>query len=367
MAITDFVKKRKVVNQLVRYRWLVADAGYEWVWVSVPQPAFIEDNKRVRPKPESDFLLVEIDRSMDHLRNDRFYEAPAELFETFSKTEETKEGIKAFADEFGQLGFETGKGRTRFADDNLSGLDWPGEILSYWRGAIAEMRNAIALWRATAEARNRDEIALSHYVKWGSARDRVSVTLPGRWRSWFGRELRNLQTRGAWRPGDLIRPAEEFLRQELMKHLTGSLSIGLDWNQANSKLARSFAPNSLLALMWLQFADALTGVTEFRPCKNKRCGKLIRISPEEGSHTNKQTCTDSCRVQVNQIRIRTAVASFDQGKTPNDIAIGFQTELSTVQGWLARALGKRGETVTVISKRLSIKPGEVRKLIARSQ
>jgi len=391
MAITDFVKNRKVVNRLVHYRWFVAGAGYEWISVSVPQPEFIEGHKRIRPKPESDFLLIDVDRSIglqrksiDELRasrnepRDRSYEAPAELFETFAKTEETKEGIKAFADEFGQLGFETGKGRTRFADDNVSGMDWPGELLSWWCGAIAEMRNATALWKSIAEARNGDDSALSRYVRWAlvsgdGARARVSVSLPGRSRSWFGRELQNLQTRAnsnpktrrQWTRGDLIRPANEFLREKLMDRLAGSLSIGLDWNEINSNLTRSFRPNSLLALLWLQFADALTGETNFRHCKNAHCGKLILISPEHGSHTNKQTCSDSCRVQVNQTRIRTAIASFDQGKTPEEIAQVFKTELSTVGRWIARDLGKRGETLAVISRRLFMKPSEVRKLLLK--
>jgi hypothetical protein len=117
--------------------------------------------------------------------------------------------------------------------------------------------------------------------------------------------------------------------------------------------------------LWLQFADALTGETEFRHCKKKNCGKLILISTEDGSRTNKQTCSDNCRVQVNQTRIRTAIASFDQGKPPNDIAIGLETELSTVLKWIARELGKRGDTVSTISRRLFVKPGEVRQLLEK--
>ena len=377
---TNSVKNRKAVNQLVRYRWFAAAAGYDWIPVKVPPRQLIEGGKRVRLKPESDCLLVESDRPRGGGRPaHRTYEAPANLFEIFARTEETKEGIKAFADDFGALGLEIGKGAARFPDDAVSGIDWHGEFLSSWRDAIARMRNAIALWQAIAAARNRDASALSRYVKWDLRREMVTVfrepqpreDRPGPgvgWRSWSGRDARPVSR--AFTRGDLIRPAEEFLRQELMSRLTGSLSIGLDWNavdwaaaNSKSKLVRSFRPNSLIALMWLQFADALTGVTEFRPCKRKGCGKLIRISPEFGSHTNKQTCSDSCKVRVYQERVRGVIASFDQGKAPEEIATGLKTELSTVRGWIARELRKRGETIAVVSDRLFMKPSEVRKLL----
>lgn len=356
--------------------------------MNVPQQEFIEGNKRIRPKPESDFLLVEADRSRPTQKElkagvtrpeYRFYETPANLFKEFASTEETKEAINTFADKFGQLGFEKGNGRTSFADDRVSGINWGGELLSWWCGAIAKMRSATALWKAIEEAGNGDDSGLSRFVRWtfvdGDARAIVSI--PGqRHRFWFGRELQNLKmradsnekTRGHhWTRGDLLRPANEFLREELTSRLAGSLSIGLDWNEAHSDLVRSFRPNSLLALLWLQFADALTGETEFRHCKRKGCGKLIRISPEHGSHTNKQTCSDSCKVQVYQERVRTVIASFDQGKTAEEIATSSKMELSKVRKWIARALGQRGETVTTISNRLSMKPAEVRKLISRNR
>ncbi|MGC2493278.1 hypothetical protein [Candidatus Binatus sp.] len=374
MAITNFVKKSKIVKPLIRYSWIRARAGYEWISVNVPQQEFIEGNKRVRPKPESDFLLVEADR-VTRSPEYGFYETPADLFKEFASTEETKEGVKAFADEFGQLGFQKSKGRTSFADDSVSGHDWGGELLSWWCRAIANMRNAIALWKAIEEARNGDDSSLSGFVRWFfvGAHPRAGVSIPGRQRTWFGRELQNLKmragssdkTHGQWTRGDLIRPAQEFLREELTSRLAGSLSIGLDWNEAHSGLVRSFRPNSLLALLWLQFADALTGETEFRHCKRKGCGKLIRISGERGWNTNKETCSDSCKVQVYQERVRTVIESFDQGKTPEEIATSSKTEPSMVRKWIARELGKRGDTVATISSRLRVKPGEVRKFLEK--
>lgn len=165
----------------------------------------------------------------------------------------------------------------------------------------------------------------------------------------------------------MIRPAQEFLREELLGRLAGSLSARVDWadwNTANSKLVRSLRPNSLLALLWLQFADALTGATEFRLCKRKGCGKLIRISRETGgSRTNRQTCSDSCKVRLYQERVRTVIKFFDQGKAPEEIAKSLKTELSTVRGWIARELRTRGETIAVVSDRLFVKPGEVRGLL----
>ena len=371
---TDSVKNRKDVNQLVRYQWVKATGGYEWISVKVPVPPLIEGGKRIRFKPESDFLLVESDRAAGR-RDIHAYEAPDNLFDIFAKTSETKEGIKAFADEYGELGFEIGKGAERFPDDAVSGSNFPGELLSSWRQAIASMRSATELWQAIAEARNYgDESALSRYVKWDLARGRVSVSNrdPTHWRggaserSWLGRDDAR-RAFGAFRRGELIRPAQEFLREELLGRLAGSLSVLVDWadwNTANSKLVRSLRPNSLLALLWLQFADALTGAIEFRLCKRKGCGKLIQISREPGgSRTNRQTCSDSCKVRLYQERVRTVIKSFDQGKAPEEIAKSLKTELSTVRGWIARELRKRGETIAVVSDRLFVKPGEVRKLL----
>src|SRR4029077_745061 len=131
------------------------------------------------------------------------------------------------------------------------------------------------------------------------------------------------------------------------------------------KLVRWFGPKSLLDLMWLQFADALTGEVEFRPCK--QCGKLIRISPDEdGSRTHKLTCSDQCRGPLHHHRIRAAVASFDKGKNPEEIATIAKAELLTVRRWLARELSKRGAAGSMIADRLNIRPRQVRKLVEKA-
>jgi hypothetical protein len=377
VTTTVFGRNRKSVmastRSPIRYRWFRAEAGYGWMPVKLAASSLIEGGKRVRLRSQGDWLLVEQDRSE---RNPvrRFYEPPQELFETFAKLGESMEEIKAFADMFGQLGFETGRGKLGFEDDAVSGINWHGEQLSSWQQAIAQMRDVVALWRALLKARDGETDELSLYVDWDPGwdgdRGRVSVFRNPRhknagagWRSWFGDH-----TDGVFRTsvrGDLIRPAEEFLREELIQHLSSSISVGFDRSEANKKLVRWFGPKSLLDLMWLQFADALTGEVEFRPCKH--CGRLIRISPDaDGSRTHKLTCSDKCRVQRHQEHIRSAIALFDNGKTPQEIAVRSQADLLSVKRWITRELSKRGETVSLIAGRLNLKRREVRNLLEKT-
>lgn len=354
----------------IPYHWVKANAGYSWVRVKVPHSYPVGNSKQVQIRREKEWLLVENDRSDRRAYSD--YEAPADLFDRFANVGRTREDIKAFADQFGQLGFEKTAGAFSF-DDPISGMHWPGELLHSWDYAIVQLQDTMALWRAILKARDGNPSDLSRRVDWHLNFDRglSKVTVfrdpdhkrggPG-WLSFFSDE----EVFRSFKHGDVVRPAEEFLRREIMSHLSAQLSISLAWDRSNdfaAKLRRSFRPASLLGLLWLQFADALTEVTIFRPCKS--CGKLILISPSEGARSHRLTCSDRCRVALYQERVRGAVASFGQGKNLEEIARGAGAELLTVKRWIARGLSKRGDTVSAIASRLGMGVAETRRVLAK--
>jgi len=360
-------------NSLIRYQWFKDSPGYEWLTLKVRPHRYVEGPKggkfvRGARHTKQEWIITQAYRGL-HRPPALVYDAPPDLFHTFSKIGDTKEEIKKFADEYGLLGFERDKGApldfggTIYFDDPVSGMDWPGELLTSWQGAIAQMRQAVALWLAILNARIGDAADLRRYVnwnpRWDGGRGYVAVHREPDGRSAGGRVWRGTEI-SAFKIGDLLGPAEEFLKEELTSHVAARLSRGFDRTNTPGESPRwitVFRPPDLRSLMWHQFADAFTGTgeTKFRPCKRKGCPNLIRISVKgEGSRRQKVVCGNNCWVQISQERARTARALFDAGKNPEEIAKELGAKLMRVETWIGRALAERGQTARAIARRLRL-------------
>ena len=53
-----------------------------------------------------------------------------------------------------------------------------------------------------------------------------------------------------------------------------------------------FVPSNLLAAMWLQFAQAVTGEFKLKRCE--QCGEYFPVGPG-GKRADAETCGDRCR------------------------------------------------------------------------
>jgi DNA-binding NarL/FixJ family response regulator len=105
----------------------------------------------------------------------------------------------------------------------------------------------------------------------------------------------------------------------------------------------SFAPASLLAAMWLQFALAIAGDKPFVACKF--CGRFFEISTEQtGFRTHREFCSDSCKTMDYRRRKRMALRLASEGCAIGQIARDLKTKPATVRAFIraARARSNSG-------------------------
>ena len=96
------------------------------------------------------------------------------------------------------------------------------------------------------------------------------------------------------RPGDLIEPAKLAICKIVNEKLTGKCSPRVLLEDDGS-IGRYLTPNSLLAAMWLQTRDLVTGRKRFVECE--RCGR--RLDTTKGRSTKKmcQRCSQYGRTK----------------------------------------------------------------------
>jgi hypothetical protein len=96
----------------------------------------------------------------------------------------------------------------------------------------------------------------------------------------------------------------------------------------------SIGPLTLLAAMWLQFSEALTGEKRYISCKC--CGRFLEISTaDSGYRSHRAFCNDVCKTRDYRRRKRTALTLAKRGSTLAAIAERTTTDRATVRKWLA--------------------------------
>jgi hypothetical protein len=164
------------------------------------------------------------------------------------------EAIVAFANEYGALG--------------NSG---DGELVDYWRKEINEMRVAL------------DTLATADW-------DGSTLSLDSD--DWLVRHDEP--------PGEPLSPTEarQRLRAALNRKLTGSATLQAEI--VGERFRWHIRPESLLAALWAQLLEAVSTGQTIRRCEG--CSKWMVIDPwgkESGARRNRRTCSDLCRVTVN--------------------------------------------------------------------
>jgi hypothetical protein len=278
------------------------------------------------------------------------YKPPADLFLTFSKTELNREGIKAFADKYGLLGFEAEGGKAFFDILTTRGETdiGIGELLSAWVRRIRDMCIAVEIWSMVRDAQNGSDEALKRYIRWHGP-DRVLYETPAEEQKGGARyaviaspEVRP-EILKRFKPGDALGPAQHYLQSLINKALEGLVSPKLLWNSsrrggavtdgAGRTLDLFFVPRSLLGYLWLQLAEAVAEQKTFRRCKV--CSTWILIAARaEGSRTNRLTCSNTCRMRLYQERMREAARLFAKGRTVAEVARRLGADSSRVRKWV---------------------------------
>ncbi len=205
-------------------------------------------------------------------RYNPFQDAPA-LFVDFSELD-GQEAILAFANRWGAL--ETHEG------DYYS--------LANWKHEIARMKSAIDL-----------------YVEWGESN--------AAWDSAVGRKLLAVLER---------------IRLDV-----GVVPVVVP----GAGLSLEARVSGLLAAVWFQFAVCVAESTGIRKCAWTRCPKhflVLHSRPgRRRGRTDREFCSDSCRVKSYLHRRETAARLRAEGKKLREIAREVSTDLDTLKKWLA--------------------------------
>jgi hypothetical protein len=356
-------------DEAVQFTWTYYEGGYQWQeapdkHLRVPPP-FADANSAAK---KGWALTTGRPR---HTYQERVYFPPANLFLRFSETEPSKEGIKAFADQYGLLGLEEGEGYLHFVPSSEAGeggsnpdsrsetsgaLLVSGESLAVWRIRIRDMCIAVDLWTMLRQAENGSDQELRRYVKWQGA-DRVlyekSEDEPKNYRTTA--VIASPQVRPEvlrrFSPGSVVGPAQYYLQRLINHSLRSAVSPSLLWSLPRRRSAEArpaprtlglyFVPESLLGYMWLQLAEAVTARTRFRRCKV--CGTWMLLAARgEGSRISRLTCSNTCRMRLYQERMEQAAQLFAKGKTVEQIARTLVAEPNRVRRWVrAKATTKR--------------------------
>jgi hypothetical protein len=241
----------------------------------------------------------------------RIVSPPPDVFIDFNELELTEPSLLGFANRFGRLG---AKEEHFHLTDGSAG--W-GETISSWHLHVAEFQRWFNIWQLTKGGnRNRLQEAL------------ISAGVP-------------LKARGIDRmpptalavglaaaiSKDPMKTAQSYLIDRVNRYLAPGISMGLPahmtcyyrgctarrdllpeltehviWQLMPVKIGNrltvkpSISPSTLIAAIWLQFADLICGEKRVRLCEV--CGKLMDISnsARKGAKRMHETCSNTRRM-----------------------------------------------------------------------
>jgi len=237
---------------------------------------------------------AESEENIEYRTYDAFTVAPA-LFYAFAELEPTKESIKAFADEYGDVS----EGHSTLAE---------------WKYKIALLKAGIHLWDAV-NAKDEDAIA-HHHLEWNE---------------------RGLQRKGVLSCYSL--PVESYSKRRLLKPASDLLSSLLNSHAGMSVYVtpRQIAPGAsgiyyqfttLSDVLWFQFMTAVVENKQYRACKH-----CVRMFEVDAGRSDKQFCSDSCRVKSLYRRKALAQQMRRDSKNLREIAKATDTKIETLKQW----------------------------------
>jgi hypothetical protein len=364
---------------MFEFYWRVPEDGFEWV---AARSVGTESDSGIGPTGEAmDYLCQRgVEGRSNVALNCRTY-SPLEngaLFKTFAGTEQTRQGVLAFANQYGALGglASTLVARPARADDEKNSYYCVyAESLDTWIKEIRVLNHAIQLWEAL---KRKDVAFLSELIHWsrdstdkqettaynfpeysltrvgvaflsepiywskGSSETREAAVYHGPQFSVGGISNAALNIRPEIRslfvPGDVIYPGwfalHEIINQNLEFH---QATPRLLWQQDHGKFTRiiQIVPGSLIASFWIQLAKAVEGNREHQQCEE--CRKWFEVSGDRRGDA--RFCSDPCRFRAYRKRQKEALRLHATGTPPKDIAKQLGSDAKTVKGWISK--GKR--------------------------
>lgn len=220
----------------------------------------------------------------------REFEPPKGVFAEFSETKPTREGIKTFANTYGDL-FDSYKEPDHVEHDStVSG----GASLERWKSEIAWMRTLVELWQ-NIEKRRLGE--LEKIVRWRKTKDGNKevgyvIKAPRVKDVTLAHSAISESGLSHFREGDVWLPAWCALQREINLQLEAHPTPPrLAWTPDYYQRIIFKQPN-LLAAMWLKFAQAVVGEFQIKQCQV--CGGYFQVGPG-GKRADSTWCGDACK------------------------------------------------------------------------
>jgi hypothetical protein len=230
----------------------------------------------------------------------RIKQMPPNLFLEFANLEQKPECIRQFANRYGNL-FEA-----HDLDDWIvkRGRVLGGSALKKWRAEIGDLHCLVGIWGAIKSNRKKE---LSNIITWAKDGVRYGIRTPkGLHRRWLANpndpDFETLRSR--FRLGDVLGPARYAFQAELNRRISSPENLTpprVVWSRKSFGPGRPerigefvlvFRPPSLLAAMWLQFAQAVSGRYDIRKCEE--CGNYF-MTGRGVRRPEAKTCDDTCR------------------------------------------------------------------------
>lgn len=288
-----------MTQDLFEFTWKVTDGGYRWITTRAEDQPYPPDGLRdnateieksrhryqeqeSEPRPYLSEVIPFGDEEMWARVTSPLKHFRGRLYRVFAQTSPTPDAILLFANNFGLLGGDIpapiavkdlGDGKS------LMGL---GEDQRKWIKEITVIADVVSLWDWVRE---RNTERLSEQVYW--YRDLVRVGGP-RGLLIAGKQ-RNRDLFETIERGDVIQPALLAVQWIVNKHLWERTGARLLLNRER-ELEQHIVPNGLIGAIWLDFALAIDGNTQYRKCE--RCGTAFPVFPK--GHRRK-FCSDKCR------------------------------------------------------------------------
>jgi hypothetical protein len=308
MLLSSDISVTLETGSMFAFRWNVPEAGYRWV--------------KTRTSGKTRWVLS--DRVPDGSAYRAGQYAPLKLhpalFRTFAHLpSEERERLLEFANAYGYLGVE------------------PEETHETWMQRIGELRRAIAIWDLIHD---RDAASLRPFFIWKEseyAEDGYTVISPGGWYYRMGaegeRQWIDLPPEVA-RATDVLIPALFLVQRWVNAHLRHA-APRLVYDSQIGKPVFQVVPANLLAAMWLQLAESMSGNKQYRTCKE--CGKWFEISSDDDGRTARRLfCDDPCKSRDYRRRKERAQQLRTKGKPVKDIAKELDTDVETIKKWLSK-------------------------------
>jgi hypothetical protein len=239
------------------------------------------------------------------------YQPDSALYRDFGDLEPpTSEAVLAFANKWGAL-------RERLDQCPLD----------FWRDQIVLMRRAVAL-RAALEASD-----------WATIRENlepVPSDMPA------ARAIREKLAAGQRLSTADLENAASLVLTDFVARAESSLEVVVTWDAEQRKIVLTRKPADLLGWLWSQFARAIA--EQLQPKQCTFCGRWFQPGSDDHGkkrkratiRSDRQTCSDNCRVKVSQQRKLQAIKLHTEKRwKAARIAKAVGSDLDTVEGWIS--------------------------------